>query len=114
MNPTLRVPVAEASEGSSSGAAAPGGAHAARASAATTPRAAIAAPRRLRVDIIVEVIAGPSTFTRWLLRVRTRCAPGRSDEHTSELQSLMRISYAVFCLTKKQNDKHNTTHIDAP
>src|SRR3546814_5945192 len=29
----------------------------------------------------------------------------RSEEHTSELQSLMRISYAVFCLTKKQN-KH--------
>src|SRR3546814_5546489 len=30
---------------------------------------------------------------------------GRSEEHTSELQSLMRISYAVFCL-KKKNDKH--------
>src|SRR3546814_5066376 len=30
---------------------------------------------------------------------------GRSEEHTSELQSLMRISYAVFCLKKK---KHNT------
>src|SRR3546814_10628467 len=30
----------------------------------------------------------------------------RSEEHTSELQSLMRISYAVFCLTKKQN-KYN-------
>src|SRR3546814_4459592 len=30
----------------------------------------------------------------------------RSEEHTSELQSLMRISYAVFCLKKK---KHNTT-----
>src|SRR3546814_1294481 len=29
----------------------------------------------------------------------------RSDEHTSELQSLMRISYAVFCLKKKQNTK---------
>src|SRR3546814_2221477 len=29
--------------------------------------------------------------------------PGRSEEHTSELQSLMRISYAVFCLTKKQS-----------
>src|SRR3546814_8811186 len=28
---------------------------------------------------------------------------GRSEEHTSELQSLMRISYAAFCLTKKQN-----------
>src|SRR3546814_1518108 len=27
-------------------------------------------------------------------------APGRSEEHTSELQSLMRISYAVFCLKK--------------
>src|SRR3546814_10210952 len=31
----------------------------------------------------------------------------RSEEHTSELQSLMRISYAVFCLKKKIN-KHNT------
>src|SRR3546814_3822719 len=30
---------------------------------------------------------------------------GRSEEHTSELQSLMRISYAVFCLKKKR--KHN-------
>src|SRR3546814_9042729 len=29
----------------------------------------------------------------------------RSEEHTSELQSLMRISYAVFCLTKKQRHK---------
>src|SRR3546814_5406616 len=28
----------------------------------------------------------------------------RSEEHTSELQSLMRISYAVFCLTKKKNN----------
>src|SRR3546814_6480617 len=37
----------------------------------------------------------------------------RSEEHTSELQSLMRISYAVFCLKKKtQNNTHhtNTTH----
>src|SRR3546814_10224746 len=32
----------------------------------------------------------------------------RSEEHTSELQSLMRISYAVFCLKKQK--KHNTTH----
>src|SRR3546814_3455932 len=34
----------------------------------------------------------------------------RSEEHTSELQSLMRISYAVFCLKKKKqnNKKHNT------
>src|SRR3546814_2812247 len=32
---------------------------------------------------------------------------GRSEEHTSELQSLMRISYAVFCLKKKTKDKNN-------
>src|SRR3546814_2992110 len=31
----------------------------------------------------------------------------RSEEHTSELQSLMRISYAVFCLKKKKNIIHN-------
>src|SRR3546814_8469462 len=32
--------------------------------------------------------------------LRRECQRGRSEEHTSELQSLMRISYAVFCLTK--------------
>src|SRR3546814_18593583 len=32
----------------------------------------------------------------------------RSEEHTSELQSLMRISYAVFCLKKKNNKQHYT------
>src|SRR3546814_1349381 len=44
-----------------------------------------------------------------------RLAP-RSEEHTSELQSLMRISYAVFCLktkniTKKQTPIHTSHHI---
>src|SRR3546814_7534663 len=49
---------------------------------------------------------------------------GRSEEHTSELQSLMRISYAVFCLKKKTQKKiehnsttelrYNTTHIRNP
>src|SRR3546814_6551889 len=33
----------------------------------------------------------------------------RSEEHTSELQSLMRISYAVFCLTKKKREKKTTS-----
>src|SRR3546814_2665054 len=47
----------------------------------------------------------------------TKGRPARSEEHTSELQSLMRISYAVFCLKKKNNDYkrsaniHTTTHI---
>src|SRR3546814_2145659 len=35
----------------------------------------------------------------------------RSEEHTSELQSLMRTSYAVFCLTKKNNTLKQTTAI---
>src|SRR3546814_8689241 len=35
----------------------------------------------------------------------------RSEEYTSELQSLMRISYAVFCLKKKNNKKINTSHV---
>src|SRR3546814_6460723 len=34
---------------------------------------------------------------------------GRSEEHTSELQSLMRISYAVFCLTKKKKERRHKT-----
>src|SRR3546814_3646817 len=44
----------------------------------------------------------------WRLRLRQgiSCrAPLRSEEHTSELQSLMRISYAVFCLKKKKKTK---------
>src|SRR3546814_10616239 len=39
------------------------------------------------------------------------CRNARSEEHTSELQSLMRISYAVFCLKKKQ--KHIPTYYNA-
>src|SRR3546814_6956646 len=37
---------------------------------------------------------------------------GRSEEHTSELQSLMRISYAVFCLKKKKNETAITQEND--
>src|SRR3546814_4470854 len=36
-----------------------------------------------------------------------RASAVRSEEHTSELQSLMRISYAVFCLKKKKERKNN-------
>src|SRR3546814_10202308 len=39
-----------------------------------------------------------------------RAGRGRSEEHTSELQSLMRISYAVFCLKKKNTHKHTIIH----
>src|SRR3546814_1107449 len=51
-------------------------------------RAAHPAPERLRVD---------------------QPGAGRSEEHTSELQSLMRISYAVFCLKKKKIKRKTTT-----
>src|SRR3546814_6384415 len=49
------------------------------------------------LDVIFEGVA----------RVEHRGNPAlrRSEEHTSELQSLMRISYAVFCLKKKKKDK---------
>src|SRR3546814_2631388 len=40
------------------------------------------------------------------------CQLQRSEEHTSELQSLMRISYAVFCLKKKQTQKTHYNHVD--
>src|SRR3546814_8617861 len=52
-------------------------------------------------------------------RLGARCGrafDGRSEEHTSELQSLMRISYAVFCLKKKKNTRQlcqsRTQHTD--
>src|SRR3546814_9401507 len=59
-----------------------------------------------------EPIGAPETLARYtgkLVDELTRCleeegvgARRRSEEHTSELQSLMRISYAVFCLQKKK------------
>src|SRR3546814_5618678 len=49
-------------------------------------------------------------------RRRVESGAGRSEEHTSELQSLMRISYAVFCLKKKKDrskmEPHRTTSHD--
>src|SRR3546814_5177073 len=43
-----------------------------------------------------------------LISVRIAAPSPRSEEHTSELQSLMRISYAVFCLKKKITHHYNT------
>src|SRR3546814_8160172 len=47
--------------------------------------------------------AATKRATAWGGKVTGRRARDRSEEHTSELQSLMRISYAVFCLKKKKN-----------
>src|SRR3546814_6820144 len=45
-----------------------------------------------------------------LIQQQLRRHRGRSEEHTSELQSLMRISYAVFCLKKKMNTDDTPTY----
>src|SRR3546814_4769928 len=56
----------------------------------------------LYIDQLVEAGAGADERRRLFVPL------GRSEEHTSELQSLMRISYAVFCLKKKhKNTKSN-------
>src|SRR3546814_4466966 len=62
--------------------------------------------RRLSPEALAHVEAYGAGVNAYL-RTRTGALPpefvvtGRSEEHTSELQSLMRISYAVFCLKKK-------------
>src|SRR3546814_6986589 len=53
---------------------------------------------------------GHRTLRAAPLSFRAGAGP-RSEEHTSELQSLMRISYAVFCLKKKKK-KHTTKNLD--
>src|SRR3546814_2383454 len=66
--------------------------------ASTTPiPAAVSVSRERR---------NPAAANNWSNSRGERSRPLRSEEHTSELQSLMRISYAVFCLKKK---KHSAT-----
>src|SRR3546814_8366656 len=64
---------------------------------------AIALQRRARVPLQTLLFPSATPLGAWT----------RSEEHTSELQSLMRISYAVFCLkkTKKISTQSTTTHI---
>src|SRR3546814_10401304 len=67
-------------------------------------------------DLIVGVIHTrqmhrqiPDLFGEGLVGGHSGQRPTRSEEHTSELQSLMRISYAVFCLKKKNQNIYNFT-----
>src|SRR3546814_3165742 len=66
-------------------------------------RPAVATARFKRWVTFERVMRPPLRFGNKIL------SPERSEEHTSELQSLMRISYAVFCLKKKILNKHYTT-----
>src|SRR3546814_2425143 len=80
----------------------------------------LTAPRALRM-ICGQVSASscsmmPDVPVCWIefcsmSRFTSSGASFRSEEHTSELQSLMRISYAVFCLKKKKKHKKNKSNI---
>src|SRR3546814_9442111 len=56
----------------------------------------------------------PVAFQQAAVEVKVLRSRDRSEEHTSELQSLMRISYAVFCLKKKRKTPaHNIININS-
>src|SRR3546814_5190997 len=62
------------------------------------------------LDVLpIGVIVSPGTGIQANLADKAKKLGIRSEEHTSELQSLMRISYAVFCL-KKKTKQHTNTH----
>src|SRR3546814_5083936 len=63
-------------------------------------RYAVHCRQALILCALFDGLIGFGDIIRW-------ARPARSEEHTSELQSLMRISYAVFCL-KKKNTKYQT------
>src|SRR3546814_2371643 len=53
------------------------------------------------VSVHKELQCDTTKWSSWCTRTRANRSRPRSEEHTSELQSLMRISYAVFCLKQK-------------
>src|SRR3546814_7529004 len=76
--------------------------------AGTTPSAVSKSVERLERRLGVKLFL---RSTRSLtLTVDGTAYYERSEEHTSELQSLMRISYAVFCLKKKKNNTNPRSH----
>src|SRR3546814_4386323 len=73
---------------------------------ALPPFAAYAATKRALQSLTMStaVVVAPRGITCNLVAPGAVDTEFRSEEHTSELQSLMRISYAVFCLKKKNNN----------
>src|SRR3546814_6146413 len=64
----------------------------------------------VRVHVLGNVLSPIFVYATSLISVSMILASGlsRSEEHTSELQSLMRISYAVFCLKKKKKNPEDS------
>src|SRR3546814_5807212 len=60
-------------------------------------------PHLLCIEVVESALADEDAAVAVIEQLN---AIGRSEEHTSELQSLMRISYAVFCLKKKKQNTH--------
>src|SRR3546814_5313112 len=58
-----------------------------------------------------RLTAGAREIANGIYSQLASLAARRSEEHTSELQSLMRISYAVFCLKKKRNKERKTSPV---
>src|SRR3546814_9424211 len=75
---------------------------------------AITASMRARSSGVLCSAVGPAAKAAGPTARSTQAKPAalRSEEHTSELQSLMRISYAVFCLKKKQQKHKKHKHSD--
>src|SRR3546814_3674425 len=71
-------------------------------------RARSAASTWLEVEGPPEPMTMPVRSCETSASVRPASVIARSEEHTSELQSLMRISYAVFCLNTKHKNIYNT------
>src|SRR3546814_2916553 len=67
-------------------------------------------PAAHALSILARVSAVAAAIARDDRRAVGSGAKHRSEEHTSELQSLMRISYAVFCLKKKKRKDSNQRH----
>src|SRR3546814_7864326 len=99
---TCALPIAEdeAKQESEAGETAP------PASVADTVAAMVAYVDGMSID---DIAANQEGLTALMAAIEA--AAGRSEEHTSELQSLMRISYAVFCLKKKKKQKQQSLKV---
>src|SRR3546814_4431905 len=71
------------------------------------------APSGSIVPSAVTMVAPRGRRSDWCASAISISVVARSEEHTSELQSLMRISYAVFCLKKKNRIQNSLKHTNS-